>query len=106
MKTVTLETMPQAIAELSAKVDKLLEYKNQDKRSEENPKKLMTVEELCEYLPDQPVKQTIYGYIWRNAIPYKKLGKRVFFRKDLINKWLDNGRQMNFELLKEVEADY
>jgi len=41
----------------------------------------MTIEQLVEYLTDISSKKTIYGMVYRDAIPWKKLGKRLLFEK-------------------------
>lgn len=57
--------------------------------------KLMTLNELCEFLPEKPSKQTIYGKVWRKTIPFEKCGKSLYFRTSQIKLWLDSGRILN-----------
>jgi excisionase family DNA binding protein len=54
--------------------------------------KLMTIQELADYLPDKPTIRTIYGWTSKGLIPFKKLGKKLFFEKTLIDDWNDNNR--------------
>ena len=56
--------------------------------------RLMTVEELQEYLPEHPARQTIYGWINNRKILYEKHGKRCYFRKSAVDFWINNGRQI------------
>jgi len=49
--------------------------------------KLLTVEEIAEYLNLKP--STIYQWTHQGFIPYIKLGSRVRFRTTQIEKWLE-----------------
>lgn len=60
----------------------------------EKIKKYMTIEELIEYLPEQPSIFTVYLWTSKNKIPYKKIGRKLFFEKHLIDEWNDNNRQI------------
>jgi len=59
--------------------------------------KLLTVEEIAEYLKLRP--STIYQWTHQGFIPHIKLGNRVRFRLCQIEKWLEkrtvNGRATN-----------
>lgn len=57
--------------------------------------KLLTIDELLEYLPESPAKQTVYGWVNHRTCPYEKHGKRLFFRKSAIDKWLADGRRIS-----------
>ena len=91
----TFDSLPQIVAEINRKLDILLtEYtpqKEQDKHD-----RLMTLEELREYLPEKPARQTVYDWILKGKIPKEKFpnSNRVFFRKSTIDIWLTNGRQI------------
>lgn len=54
----------------------------------------MTIKELIEYLPEQPSIFTVYLWTSKNKIPYKKIGRKLFFEKHLIDEWNDNDRQI------------
>lgn len=64
----------------------------------------MDVKELCNYLPNHPAEQTIYGWTSKGEIPYHKVSKHLYFCKSEIDKWLEHGRhKSNDELLNEAE---
>ena len=88
--TVTFENLPQAVSELHEKVDRLLSTR-QDKPESD---RLLTLPEFLDYLPDRPAKQTVYQWVWGRIVPYEKHGKRLYFRKSTIDKWLANGREL------------
>jgi len=91
--TLTFNEMPAALTEINRKLDVLLaEYSS---KPPEDSDYLMTSEELRIYLPDNPARQTVYDWIFKRKIPYEKFGKRLYFRKSVIDTWLANGRQIS-----------
>jgi len=50
--------------------------------------KLLTVEEIAEYLKLRP--STIYQWTHQGFIPHIKLGSRVRFRVSQIERWLES----------------
>lgn len=56
---------------------------------------LMSPEQLSDYLPEHPARQTIYGWVNNRKVPFEKHGRSLLFRKSLIDEWLNNGRQFN-----------
>ncbi|QHT71185.1 helix-turn-helix domain-containing protein [Rhodocytophaga rosea] len=60
--------------------------------------------ELCEYLPDKPVKATVYGWVHSSVIPFHKRAKKLFFLKSEIDQWLKSGRRKTLvETANEAE---
>ena len=90
---ITFDNLPEAVQELHQKLDRLLSQTRLNKLPEE-ANKLLTLEELQKYLPENPAKQTVYGLVNDRLIPYEKHGKRLYFRQSNIDKWLSNGRQI------------
>jgi predicted DNA-binding transcriptional regulator AlpA len=90
---LSFNDIPDAISELNRKIDLLLQQ-SQVKQTED-PDKLLDLNQLIEYLPEKPAKQTIYGKINDRRIPYEKHGKKLYFRKSVIDSWLNNGRRVS-----------
>ena len=88
--TVTFETLPEAVRELHEKMDRLLAVRPERPETDF----LMEMDQLLQYLPDHPARQTVYQWIWKRSIPYEKHGKRLYFRKSAIDQWLANGREL------------
>lgn len=86
---LTFEQLPQAVSMLLSEVKevKLLLQTSQSSTVEPSDRWL-NLEELCQYLPDRPAKQTVYGWIGQHAIPYHKKGKKLQFLKSEIDTWL------------------
>ena len=54
----------------------------------DKPKTWLNLTELCEYLPDHPTKQTVYGWVSNRTIPYYKVGRRLSFLQKEIDDWV------------------
>ena len=68
----------------------------------EDKEEQMTVDQLSNYLTI--ARQTIYGKCGAKEIPHIKTGKRLYFKKSDIDKWLDSGkRQTATELHQQAE---
>lgn len=48
---------------------------------------LLSISELSAYLPDNPSKYTIYGWVNKKTIPSIKIGRKLFFEKSKIDSW-------------------
>jgi len=75
---------------MNRKIDLLLAERQPQAEKDE----LFTLEQLQNYLPENPAKQTIYGWVNNRLIPFEKHGKRLYFRKSEVNEWLENGRKI------------
>ena len=94
LQTLTFEQLPQAVSLLINEVKemKLLLQTSQTTIVEPSDK-WFNLEELCQYLPDRPAKQTVYGWITQHAIPYHKKGKKLQFLKSEIDNWLKTDKR-------------
>jgi hypothetical protein len=93
METVTFESLPKAVSELNRKMDLILSQTQLNTKQKEQDK-LFTIEQLIDYLPEHPARQTIYGWVNMRCTPFEKYGKRLYFRKSAIDFWLANGRKV------------
>lgn len=89
--SVTFDSLPGIVAEMNRKLDLLLAGKNP---VENDKDRLMTMDELQNYLPEHPAKPTVYGWVNDRKIPFEKFGRRLWFKKSSIDEWLENGRQI------------
>jgi len=53
---------------------------------------LIKIDELCEMLVDKPSKATVYKWTSNGLIPFIKKGRTLFFDKEIIKSWDNNGR--------------
>lgn len=103
-----LEEMPQALNYLISKVETLEEKVNElsTKKDAPDSQEWMDIEDLRLYLPTHPAKQTIYGWVNENSIPYYKTSKKLTFRKSEIDEWLKQGRRKCHEDLRREAMEY
>lgn len=81
-KTINFEQLPQAVAFLISEVQELkLFLKTNNSVQVEPSNKWFNLQELCEYLPDRPARQTVYGWIGQKLIPYHKKERNSSFLK-------------------------
>ena len=85
----TLEDLPQLVLDLIVKVDMLREDHDTQGKNDEY---LMSMEDLRAYLPENPARQTVYGWVNARKIPFEKFGKRLYFRKSEIDIGIANAR--------------
>ena len=53
-----------------------------------DPSKLLSIKEASQFL--NLAQQTLYGFTSQNKIPYIKKGKKLYFIKEELDKWLKN----------------
>lgn len=91
---ISFNDMPKALAYLIGKVDKLETLLSVQTTAKVEPSdRWFNLQELCEYLPDRPAKQTVYGWIGQHAVPYHKKGKKLQFLKSEIDAWLKSDKR-------------
>lgn len=94
------QMMMTKLEELCAKMDKIIPT------AEEPIDRWFTVDELREYLPEHPARQTVYGWTSNAIIPFHKKGKSLRFRKSEVDKWLHEGYIFSFELFCTYPRHY
>lgn len=105
MSLITFDTLPQAVATLTAEVLEikrlLKQFHNQENHEAD---RWFDLTEVCAYLPDKPAKPTVYGLVNDKKIPYHKNPgqKKLRFLKSEIDLWLNQGRR---KTRSEMEHD-
>lgn len=72
-----------------------------EKEKIKNIKVLMNFKETCEFLGIHP--STLNKWKANNKIPYKRLGKRIFFQREEI---LNSLKESNYYKLKKIHSQY
>lgn len=94
MDTITFDQLPATVAKINSDVEFIKNILTQIKGAQaETPTKWFSLTELCEYLPGNPSKPTIYGYVSACSIPFHKTpgSRRLRFKKSEIDTWLEEG---------------
>ncbi len=105
-RELSLKNVPQMVEELLCKVDNLESIlKNLPSLETRESEHWMNVNELCNYLPDKPSRNTVYGWVSKDSIPYHKTGKKLQFSRYDIDEWIRKHRvKTNTELEAEAKA--
>ena len=100
---IGFDQLPQAVATLLEEVRDLKSMISdtlmQKTETESNP--WLNLTELCDYLPDHPSKQTVYGWVSNRQIPYYKVGRRLSFSKKEIDVWISGAYKQTAEQLHQ-----
>lgn len=87
-KTITFNDVPEAMTYLIEKFDRLENLIESAVSPKTDEVQWLDIDALCEYLPDKPAKQTVYGWVCKKTIPFHKKGKKLQFLKSEIDRWL------------------
>ena len=101
-EALSFNEMPQALAYLINKVDKIETLFNEKQPQTEKADQWLNLDDLCNYHPDHPAKPTVYAWIGQRSIPYHKKGKKLMFLKSEIDNWLKEGRR---KTAAEIQAE-
>ena len=103
-----LAEMPQALNYLISKVESLEEMVNELSIQKDVPEQpeWMNIDDLRQYLPSHPAKQTIYGWVNDKLIPYYKTSKKLTFKKSEIDDWLHQGHRKSSEELQREAGEF
>jgi len=90
---LSFNDVPKAVAHLIDKVEKLETLLTEKQPQAQEADRWLNLCDFCNYHPDHPAKQTVYGWIGQRSIPYHKKGKKLMFLKSEIDIWLKEGRR-------------
>lgn len=90
MQELTLTKItPEELQDLiETSVNRVLTFNFQGNKTESD--QWFSLDELRNYLPDKPARQTVYGWVHHRLIPYRKGKKRLRFLKSEVDQWLLN----------------
>lgn len=104
--TYSFDAMPKILADIAQRLE-VMERKIDALQSvpREDADAWLNLKDLCNYLPNHPAEQTVYGWTSTHFIPYHKKGKSIVFRKSEIDEWLRNDKRKSMgDLEKEAQA--
>lgn len=92
MSILNFNDLPQAVSQLKEQVAEIKEMVSalQPAKSS-NEHILVDIDEACRII--HKAKPTIYALIRKGIIPAYKRGKRLYFYKDELLKWIEEGRK-------------
>lgn len=99
-KMISFNEIPEAMSYLIEKVNNLEDLIRTSANTQPDENIWFNLDALCDYLPDRPAKQTVYGWVFQKKIPYHKKGKKLQFLKCEIDEWLHSDK-MQHETIEE-----
>jgi len=102
MQEISFNDVPQALAHLINKVEKIETLLNVKQPQAQESDQWLNLNDLCKYHPDHPAKPTVYAWIGQRSIPYHKKGKKLMFLKSEIDSWLKESRR---KTAAEIQAE-
>lgn len=93
MAATTFDTLPDTVYQIFLKVERLESLMQQKQRVNASipEEDLMTIEEVCKFL--KLSKPTVYNLVSASKIPNSKVGKRLYFSRSKILKWIESGER-------------
>ncbi|AUC81803.1 helix-turn-helix domain-containing protein [Lacinutrix sp. Bg11-31] len=90
-------------------LDKLVEkltskIVNKTQNHENDSEELLDVTQTSQLI--KLTKPTLYGLVHKNKIPFYKKGKKLYFYKSEILKWINSGRSTTNNELEERASEY
>jgi excisionase family DNA binding protein len=106
MQKLHFEQLPELVATLAEKIERLEKTIIAIKEStsvEAVNDDLLTIDEAALFV--RLTKNTLYSLVSKSKIPVSKRGKRLYFRKKELEKWIAQGRRKTeSELAADTEA--
>ena len=65
---------------------------------------MWNIKQASEYI--RVTVPTIYGYVQKCTIPNYKKGKRLYFKKEDLDKWIGEGRRLTIREIEDSVQDY
>lgn len=96
MNQPTFEQLPAMVSLLMEKVESL-ERTLMSIHSSKSDEEFLTVDQAAEFL--KLTVPTLYSKVSRGEIPVSKPGKRLYFKKSELLKWINEGRKSTFNKL-------
>ena len=90
---ITFNELPEAISQLMKDVNELKSLLQTVHDAKIELDRWFDIDQLCQYVPDKPAKQTVYVLVTRHTVPYHKKCKKLQFLKSEIDVWLKSDQR-------------
>ena len=102
MKPFTFDQIPVMMSKIHEKLDYLEKLILRISTVEENKEELLNIQEASKLL--NLSVSTIYSKVCKREIPFNKQGKRIYFYRHELMKWIKSGRvKTYFEIQNDIE---
>ncbi|WP_205529499.1 helix-turn-helix domain-containing protein [Taibaiella koreensis] len=105
MSEITFEQIPLILGEIKNRLDRIEGMLTGKEIQEHLEEGFMNITEAASFL--NLAESTIYGKVCRSEIPVNKKGKRLYFEKEELQKWVLEGRRKTVEeRIGEANSQY
>ncbi|MET4142878.1 helix-turn-helix domain-containing protein [Pedobacter sp. UYP1] len=102
MEPFNFDKLPEVVRQLFEKVEGIEALLKELQPKEENENELMTIQEAADFL--KITVPALYAKVSRHDIPVNKPGRRLYFNKNELRKWIASSRKKTvIELRREAE---
>jgi len=105
-EVLTFEQLPNAVTMLTNEVSELKRLLIEKQEQQPETDHWFNLNEFCDYHPDKPKKQTVYGWVQNSLIPVHKGGKKLRFLKSEIDNWIKKGRRKTLTEIADKAEQY
>ena len=91
MDKVIISTPAELSDLIETSLKKILQDSSLNKDENNGMPELLSITQAAEYL--NLAKQTLYGFTSKGDIPYLKKGKKLYFKKAELTKWVTDGKK-------------
>lgn len=102
MEPFSFDKLPEVIRQLFEKIEKMEEMLHELQPKEQQDNQLLSITEAAEFL--KVTVPALYTKVSRQQIPVSKPGKRLYFNKTELKKWILASRKKTLAELK-IEAE-
>lgn len=102
---ITFNDVPAILGTINQRLSRI-ERTIQPPSPDKQPRKMMTLEELLDYLPYRVKKETIYKWRYLGKIPFYKQGGNLIFDQDEIDAWLTSEQGKTQLQMIDVAQEY
>ena len=102
MEPFSFDKLPEVVRQLFEKIERMEEFLHELQPKEQQENQLLSITEAAEFLKVSVA--ALYTKVSRKEIPVSKPGKRLYFNKTELKKWiLASRRKTMLELRTEAE---
>lgn len=106
---ITFDRLPEVVGQLLSKVDYIIDKLDNgvvgDARSANDQHCIMTLDEVCRMIGKR--QSTVYALTSARKIPFHKRGKKLYFFKDELIRWIESGGAVDIQpLMKDNDATF
>ena len=102
MEPFNFDKLPEVVRQLFEKVESIEALLKELQPREEDENELMTIQEAADFL--KVTVSALYAKVSRHDIPVNKPGRRLYFNKNELKKWVASSRKKTVVEIKQ-EAD-